>query len=169
MSEFFFVKYKDFKSSEPYEITFHPYYLKQYNNRWFVFGLNSDNQVSKWNLALDRIESLSETTLKYKTSETNWEEYFFDLVGVTRPVGVELQEIILKFSPEIAPYIITKPIHPSQKHKNDSTGLEVKIQVIPNFELERLVLSFGEQVKVISPENFKEKVYTRLKSANLLY
>jgi predicted DNA-binding transcriptional regulator YafY len=163
------VKYKDFKSSEPYEITFHPYYLKQYNNRWFVFGLNSDNQISKWNLALDRIESLSETTLKYKTSETNWEEYFFDLVGVTRPVGVELQEIILKFSPEIAPYIITKPIHPSQKHKNDSTGLEVKIQVIPNFELERLVLSFGEQVKVISPENFKEKVYTRLKSANLLY
>lgn len=163
------VKYKDFKSSEPYEITFHPYYLKQYNNRWFVFGLNSDNQVPNWNLALDRIESLSETTQKCKQSETDWEEYFFDLVGVTRTESGILQEIVLKFSPEVAPYVITKPIHPSQKNKNDSTGLEVKIKVIPNFELERLILSFGEQVKVISPQDFKERISQRLKSAGRLY
>lgn len=159
------VKYKDFKSSEPYEITFHPYYLKQYNNRWFVFGLNSDNQIPNWNLALDRIEFLSETAQKCKQSETDWEEYFFDLVGVTRTESRNLQEIVLKFSPEVAPYVITMPIHPSQKHKNDPTGLEVKIKVIPNFELERLILSFGEQVKVISPQDFKERISQRLKSA----
>ena len=144
-------------------------YLKQYNNRWFVFGLNSDNQVPIWNLALDRIESLSETAQKYKQSDTDWEEYFFDLVGVTRPESENLQEIVLKFSPEVAPYVITKPIHPSQKHKNDPTGLEVKIKVIPNFELERLILSFGEQVKVISPQDFKERISQRLKSAGRLY
>ncbi|MAN60073.1 MAG: WYL domain-containing protein [Flavobacteriaceae bacterium] len=163
------VIYKDFKSSEPYEITFHPYFLKQYNNRWFAFGLNSDNQVPNWNLALDRIESLSETTLKYKPPETDWEEYFFDLVGVTRPEGVELQEVVLKFSPEVAPYVITKPLHPSQKHKNDPTGLQVRIKVLPNFELERLVLSFGEQVKVISPQDFKERISQRLISAVRFY
>ncbi len=163
------VKYKDFKSSEPYEIIFHPYYLKQYNNRWFVFGLNSDNQAPHWNLAIDRIESLSESTLKYKPSECDWEEYFFDLVGVTRPESGELQEIVLKFCPEVAPYVITKPIHPTQKHKNEPTGLEVKIKVIPNFELERLILSFGEQVKVISPQDFKERIYQRIKKANSIY
>lgn len=163
------VKYKDFKSSEPYEITFHPYYLKQYNNRWFVFGLNSVNQVPKWNLALDRIESLSETAQKYERTDTDWEDYFLELVGVTRPEGVVLQEINLKFSPEVAPYVITKPLHPSQKHKNDTTGLDVKIKVIPNFELERLILSFGEQVKVISPPDFKERISQRLKSADRLY
>ncbi len=163
------VKYKDFKSSEPYDITFHPYYLKQYNNRWFVFGLNSDNQVPNWNLALDRIESLSETALEYIPSETDWEDYFFDLVGVTRPDGVDIQDIVLKFSPEVAPYVITKPIHPSQKHKNDPTGLEVRIKVVPNFELECLVLSFGELVQVISPQDFKERISQRLKSAGRLY
>ncbi len=163
------VKYKDFKSSEPYDITFHPYYLKQYNNRWFVLGLNSENQVSTWNLALDRIESLVETAEKYTPSETDWEAYFYDLVGVTHPEGGKLQEIILKFTPEIAPYIITKPIHPSQKYKNGPTGLEVKIKVIPNFELERLVLSFNEQVKVISPSDFKELISQRLMAANALY
>ena len=163
------VKYKDFKSSEPYEITFHPYYLKQYNNRWFVFGLNSDNQVPNWNLALDRIESLSETDMKYKISETDWEDYFFDIVGVTRPEGNLIEEIVLKFSPEAAPYVITKPIHPSQKHRNDPTGLEVKIKVIPNFELEKLILSFGEQVTVVSPKDFKERISKRIKSGSRHY
>lgn len=163
------VKYKDFKSSEFYEITFHPYYLKQYNNRWFTFGLNSDNNVPNWNLALDRIESLSETSLSYKLTNIDWEEYFYDLVGVTHPKDVELQDVILKFTSEVAPYIITKPIHPSQKYNNDSTGLIVRIKVIPNFELEALVLSFGEQVKVISPQDFKERISKRINSAGHLY
>ena len=163
------VKYKDFRSSESYEITFHPYYLKQYNNRWFAFGLNSDNQVPIWNLALDRIESLSEISREYKQSETDWEEYFFDLVGVTRPEGVNLQEIVLMFTPEVAPYVITKPVHPSQKSTNGPNGLEVKIKVIPNIELEGLILSFGEQVRVISPQDFKERIFQRLRSAGRLY
>lgn len=163
------IQYKDFRSSEPYEINFHPYYLKQFNNRWFAFGLNANNLIPSWNLALDRIESLSETNLKYKPSKTDWEEYFYDLVGVTHPEGVELQEVVLKFSSEVAPYVITKPIHPSQKHKNDPNGLEVKIKVFPNFELERLILSFGEQAKVISPQSFKERIAQHLKSASGLY
>lgn len=163
------VKYKDFKSSEPYDIAFHPYYLKQYNNRWFVFGLNSANQVPNWNLALDRIESFSETTLKYQLSDIDWEEYFYDLVGVTRPDGVKLLDLVLQFSPKMAPYVITKPIHPSQKHKNDPTGLEVRIKVIPNFELERLILSYGEHVKVVSPQDFKERISQLLNSAARLY
>lgn len=163
------VKYKDFRSSEPYEITFHPYYLKQFNNRWFAFGLNADNKNSNWNLALDRIESLSETSLEYNSIDTDWEEYFYDIVGVTRPEGGKIQEVVLEFSPEVAPYIITKPLHPSQKHKNEPAGLEVRIKVIPNFELEKLILSFGEQVKVISPQAFKERISNRLNSARLLY
>jgi predicted DNA-binding transcriptional regulator YafY len=163
------VKYKDFKSSEPYEITFHPYYLKQYNSRWFVFGLNSENQVYNWNLALDRIESLLELDLKYEQSVIEWEEYFYDLVGVTKPEGVEVQEVVLRFSPDVAPYVITKPLHPSQKHRNDPTGLEVRINVIPNIELERLILSFGEQVEVIYPQDLKELISRRLSSANRLY
>ncbi|MDW8273806.1 MAG: WYL domain-containing protein [Chitinophagales bacterium] len=163
------VKYKDFKSSEPYEITFHPYYLKQYNNRWFVFGLNEGNKNPTWNLAIDRIETIEETTKRYRPSNTDWEEYFYDIVGVTRPEGGKVREIILHFSPEVAPYVITKPIHPSQKHKNYPTGLEVKIKVIPNFELEKLILSYGEQVKVIYPQDFKERISKRIKTAARLY
>ncbi|MEZ7867608.1 MAG: WYL domain-containing protein [Paludibacteraceae bacterium] len=161
--------YQDFKSSEPYELIFHPYYLKQYNNRWFVFGLNLENQNPTWNLALDRIEALSETDKEYKPTEIDWEDYFYDIVGVTLPQGVEKREIVLLFSPEVAPYVITKPIHPSQWHKNEPSGLTVKIKVIPNYELENVILSYGERVVVISPLDLKERIAERLRNASLRY
>jgi len=163
------IKYKDFKSTEPYDIIFHPYYLKQYNNRWFVLGLNAANNVYNWNLALDRIVSISETNYKYKPSDIDWNEYFYDLVGVTRPKDGFLQDILLVFSKEIANYVITKPLHPSQKSKWVGDELEVKIKVIPNNELEQLILSFGEHIKVISPQNLKEKISQRIKLASSNY
>ncbi|MBV7440725.1 WYL domain-containing protein [Weeksellaceae bacterium TAE3-ERU29] len=163
------VEYKDFKSEHSYEITFHPHYLKQFNNRWFAFGLNEDAQVPNWNLALDRIESIKETDVKYQNSTINWEEYFSDLIGVTRPVGIEVQEIVLQFTSEVAPYVVTKPLHSSQKEQNTDSGLEVKINVIPNFELEKLILSFGEQVKVIAPISLKERIAERIKLAKNSY
>lgn len=163
------VTYQDFKSEASYEITFHPYYLKQYNSRWFCFGLNAANGFPNWNLALDRIDAVVETGLKYQSSTIDWEEYFYDIIGVTRPEGGELTDIVLKFIPDAAPYVITKPLHPSQRKKADESGLEVRLKIIPNFELEKLVISFGEQVEVVSPSSFRDQVSRRLKEASQYY
>jgi len=59
----------------------------------------------------------SESNLKYKASSIDWNDYFYESIGVTRPDGIQVHEIVLKFSPDVAPYVITKPLHPSQKHK----------------------------------------------------
>ncbi|MCH8490700.1 MAG: WYL domain-containing protein [Oceanicaulis sp.] len=163
------VHYKDFKSPDYYEIIFHPYYLKQFNNRWFVFGLNAANGITTWNLALDRIISIEEIADEYRPSTHDWDDYFYDIVGVTRPADVPLQQIVLKFSLNLAPYIVTKPIHPSQKHHYEDDGLIVRIQLIPNFEFERLVLSFGESVRVLDPSTFKDRIAQRLQAASKLY
>jgi predicted DNA-binding transcriptional regulator YafY len=161
------VTYQDFKSKESYEITFHPYYLKQYNSRWFCFGMNAENRFPNWNLALDRIDSIVETGLKYQPCDIDWEEYFYDIIGVTRPVEGELTDIVLRFIPDAAPYVTTKPLHPSQRQKTDESGLEVRLKVIPNFELEKLIISFGEQVVVVSPLFFRDRISQRLKQAAL--
>lgn len=55
--------YQDFKSNHPYDIIFHPHFLKQYNNRWFAFGKNENpppglKNVEIWNLPLDRIQHI---------------------------------------------------------------------------------------------------------------
>jgi predicted DNA-binding transcriptional regulator YafY len=164
------IDYQDFKSHLPYTIVFHPYYLKQYNNRWFVFGYNEFTQNEYWNMALDRIKTIEEAKIKYIETEIEWDDYFYDLIGVTKKVDEELQTIKLWFSPIQAPYVITKPIHPSQiKIKYNEEGLEISIKVIPNYELEKLILSFGETVKVLSPESFQKVITSRIYNSAGLY
>jgi predicted DNA-binding transcriptional regulator YafY len=163
------VYYQDFKSHQPYAIDFHPYHLRQFNNRWFAFGLNAEKGISTWNMALDRIVSLQETNHPYEPSNVDWEDYFYDMVGVSRPYAAEIQSVVLRFNAESAPYVITKPLHPSQRHKSYDNGIDVEIKVIPNFELERLILSYGETVQVMAPIYLKERIAMRLRLARSNY
>ena len=155
------IEYEPF-GQERSAIHFHPYFLKQYNNRWFVFGLNEENNIATWNLALDRIKSLEEIHKSYRQNETDWDFHFSSIYGVSKPFDKNEEEIHLLFSKRQAPYIITKPIHETQKHYEVEDGLLVKIKVIPNFDLEQLILSFGEGVKVLLPIHLKEKISARI-------
>ena len=151
--------------NKPYEVIFHPYFLKQYNNRWFVFGYNEFNQNSQWNLALDRINGTVENTInKYIEDQTDWNDFFDDMIGVSKFIGKEVEEVKLVFHKEQAPYIETKPLHWSQKSKYlDDGSLEIRINVMLNYELEMRILSFGEKVKVIEPAILVTTILNRLK------
>lgn len=156
------INYQPFGREEN-QINFHAYYLKQYNNRWFTFGENQDYPGVITNLALDRITEIKECQGKYRKSTINWEEYFDDIIGVSKPREAQSENVELLFTPEQSPYIQTKPLHLTQKHKEQEDGsLLVRLDIIPNYELVMKILSFGEKVKVLSPESLKEKVKKRI-------
>ncbi len=122
-------------------------------------------------LALDRMTLILDADIPYLPNTAyDFDEYFEDIIGVTRHENAEMQLIKLAFDVQIAPYILSKPLHGSQKvvSKNDS-GLVVSIEVIPNYELETLILSYGDRVKVIAPESFQLIMRTRLGKAVGLY
>ena len=154
------VSYQPFEDDKPYDVIIHPYYLKQYNNRWFLFGYNLEKEKYDWNLAIDRIVDMVEIKGKYqKNMEIDWSEYFEDMIGVTKPERGELENITLHFSSKTAKYIESKPLHGSQKARwVDNVTLEVTLEVLVNYELERLILSYCDSVKVVSPQNLKKKI-----------
>ena len=161
------IKYQPYQDEAPHDLTFHPYFLKQYNGRWFLFGFNPVSGKSDWNLAIDRILVIEELSIPFvENSEIVWEEYFEDMIGVTKPEGEEIQTVTLHFFGKTGNYIQTKPLHGSQKAKwIDSNTLEVRLEVIPNYELERVILSYADSVKVIGPIDFLNKVVSRLKQS----
>ncbi|GAB2479006.1 helix-turn-helix transcriptional regulator [Algoriphagus taiwanensis] len=163
--------YQPFQNEVPYELIIHPYYLKQYNGRWFLFGYNPMNGKSDWNLAIDRILDLEELSIPFKeNTEINWEEYFEDIMGVTKPDGQPIQQIVLHFFGKTGRYIESKPIHGSQKSKwLDTNTLEVKLELIPNYEFERLILSYGESVKILEPVALIKKILLRIENALAQY
>ena len=159
------VKYKDFKSSEPYDITFHPYFLKQFNNRWFVLGTHSKYEPIT-TLSIDRIISIKEVKDLYQVSAIDFLERYEDVIGVTRGLEEDVTTITLHANKGLAAYMLTQPMHGSQKNGvlNDE-GLTFTLDVIPNYELEQQILSFGEAIKVVSPESFVEKIKERIKAS----
>lgn len=161
------IKYQPFDREIPYDITIHPYFLKQYNNRWFLFGNNPDLGKDDINLAIDRIVSFKELNTNYhENSVIDWEDYFEDIIGVTKPAESKVEDIVLQFSSKTAKYVETKPIHGSQKSKwinNDI--LEVKLQLIINYEFQRLLLSYADNVTVIKPIHLLKDIRDALKSA----
>lgn len=158
------ITYHDFKSLEPYEFTFHPYYLKQYNNRWFVFGYNTATGKVDCNLAIDRIVAIKQSKYEFVPNTTiDWQDYFSDMIGVSKPENGPIEEVVLHFNKLTGRYMENKSIHETQKHKwIDDETLEVKIKVVLNYELERLILSYAESVKVVSPSFLQRKIKDRV-------
>jgi predicted DNA-binding transcriptional regulator YafY len=158
--------YQSFKAQRPGKIIFYPYLLREYRNRWFVLGSKKGTRTIV-TLALDRMEEIetlpSEPWLE--NEDFNSGEYFSHVIGVTvnnmRPVNVHL------FADRAtAPYLLTKPLHASQQIISESDqGIELVIKVIPNYELEREILGFGEHVKVLAPESLKQKIRNSLLEA----
>jgi predicted DNA-binding transcriptional regulator YafY len=156
------VSYKSFKRDNNQSIIFHPYYLKQYKNRWFAFGLNEEfNQIT--NLALDRMLGIEDSKRDYIHNTIDFSEYFEDVIGVTLDKDAKLEKILLKVSNDLYPYIQTKPLHGSQKIKEKTdTFVLIELELIPNYELESLILSFGEGIEIISPQSLRERIKFRV-------
>lgn len=164
------ITYQSFKSEHPEKIDFHAYFLKQYNNRWYVFGKNEESPFIM-NLALDRIISFEDSKKNYITNNLiDFDEYFEDIVGVTLSNEGVVENIVLKVSNLLFPYIQTKPIHGSQKVKEKGTShMIISLDLIPNYELESVILSYGEGLEVLGPKSLREKITKRIELINNNY
>lgn len=159
---------------EPYgkphfEVVISPYHVKQFNNRWFLFCFNIEYQ-SISNYPLDRIVSIEELPEGFEPSDINWLDYFDDIIGVTKPADGKLEKIHLKFSEQRINYVLTKPLHGSQKlDKSDKEKRTVTIEVIPNNEFYQLMLSYGADVIVVKPIKVMKKMADIIKNMSIRY
>ncbi|RDC61893.1 WYL domain-containing protein [Adhaeribacter pallidiroseus] len=162
--------YQSFKAREANTFTFHPYFLKEYRNRWFVLGTRGKNQPIM-NLALDRMNAVAESTEKYLENNTiDLARYFEHVVGVTVNQQEAPEEVVLYINRENAPYVLTKPFHQSQQLiETVNNGIIIQLTVQINFELEREILGFGDCIKVLKPERLKRRVYDKAQNTTELY
>lgn len=161
------IEYKGFKMKKSQEFIFQPYYLKQYNNRWFLFGHNKDYPDNLQNLALDRIISIENLENAFTQEEIDFEEYFEDIVGVTRNEEQKVKKILLSFTKERLPYVLSKPIHDSQRHLKNENHIELNLKI--NKEFISQLLSFGSDVEVIAPESLKKELNEEIEQMMKIY
>lgn len=154
------ITYKSFKSAEAQQITFHSFILKEFNNRWFLVGKIKASQPIT-NLALDRIEKIDyDFNIPFLEEVFDAEAYYKNIVGVTVNQGLYPMKIELWIDQMNAPYVITKPLHNSQRilKQNEDGSILVHLFLIPNYELERLLLGFGNGLEVLKPTSLRNRI-----------
>ncbi len=153
------IRYQGFKQSKPSQVVLHPWYLKQYNNRWFLFGLNNEFKTIT-NFALDRIIEFEDSKVKfYKNEAINFDEYFEDVVGVTVKKDAQIETLLIKVNKEIWPYIESKPLHGSQKVKNKTeTEVIIELNMQVNHELLALLFSYMDQLELVEPDSLRQSI-----------
>ena len=150
-----------------YEVNeeFHPHFLKEYNGRWYVCGRTvSLEDQSKFRddalLALDRIIDIDEANDSshfHKCNPGHYDTFFDNIIGVTHDQRWGLEEVIIKIHDRYVFNLLkTKKLHSSQTEIEDSDNLIIRLKVCPNRELTTKLLSFGYNVEVVAPIEYRD-------------
>lgn len=160
--------YKSFKSRDMQKFIFSPYFLKEFRNRWFVYGWKKGAGMI-FNLALDRIHEMGAAPgEEYQENTVIDPDTFFDnLIGVTKNINDKAHKVRFWAAPGQVPYIETKPLHKSQfvVQRNEDGSAIFQMEVVLNYELEKDLLGFGEGVRVLSPRLLVHNMSKRLTQA----
>lgn len=177
---------------KPKKMVIHPYFVRQYNNRWFLFGWNEKASIERkpasgiLNLPLDRIEDVKITHVTYREVTVDdvrvfKEEYFADIVGVTRLDNETSIHLVLHFDFSTGDekkdnaarrdfyYLKTKPFYPyiaysSEEYIKKNGFAEASMDIIPNKELEGILLRYADTAKIIAPDEFRGRMLNRIQN-----
>lgn len=151
--------YQSFEKDHPSTFPLHPYLLKEYRNRWYIFGFNEGYQQSR-TYALDRIQKLEPDPMaSFIEPSASPQDYFRNIVGITRVPDSMKRKVILRFSRHQANYILTQPLHDSQQVLEIAGNFVIiSLDIEDSPDLNRLLLGWGEEVEVIEPVSLKEEI-----------
>ncbi|MEE1943965.1 WYL domain-containing protein [Pedobacter sp. KR3-3] len=150
--------YQKFESKTADVHIIHPYFIKEYRNRWYVIALNDRKQEIR-TYAFDRIKELEEAVDIYiKNTKIDIKQYLTHCIGINLEEEI-VKKVILKFTYNEGKYIKTQSLHHSQKIISDNnSGLTIELNLIVNFELVGIILGYGKQVKVLEPQSLADKI-----------
>lgn len=175
---------------EPFELTFHPQFLKEYNGRWFVFGdaerllVDEHDEEERetfkvYNVPLDRIvgDVSMIDNVEYLPAEKGiYQRFFNDIIGVTHEKGAKVEQVVIRTKTEYQHGLLqTKPLHHSQKETlpfgryEDGEYGEVTLTIEPNRELRGKILAYGQYLEVIHPQSLREQLKDIIKQQMMQY
>ena len=138
--------------------TIKPLALKEFKNRWYLLGLNDQDEFRTF--GLDRITDLSIGTKRFEDShKVDTLSYHKDIFGISNDPEKPLEKVILTFTEFKGRYIKSMPWHESQQILvDDENILTISLDVKINYELISEILSHGDDVRVDAPERLGEMV-----------
>ena len=169
------------RMQDRYEITkrtthiVHPWYLREYNRRWYLFALEGEEVI---HFAVDRILSIKEmedNKFHYRKADKSIDEILKNVIGVSFDKDAPVEEIIFWVSYKSSDFVVKKPIHETMEEVDyysalnkvgkeimakipAKKGIYLKMECIINYELKREMMSFGEELIVLYPNSLRDDI-----------
>lgn len=161
------IKYHPF-NADFVEHVYSPYFLQEYNNRWFLYAYSKETD-SLWTLGLDRItEEPKITKDRFIESTIDFNHYFNDVIGATVDISKPVEKVVLKFTPARYKYVVTKPLHHSQRIVDEMNCI-VDMNVRINNELIATILYYGKDVEVLEPSSLRQELISIIGAMQNVY
>lgn len=167
------IDYQKFESSKRISFHFHPYAMKVYNQRWYLLGYISEQKAIR-TIALDRIihDELHITDESFTIPKNfSAKKYYSNTVGIYVSEDQEPVKVKIRVYGSLVEYIRTLPLHYSQRETNSRYGefcdFEYHLCITP--ELYASILSMGDKVEVLEPQELRDGVIERLINNLILY
>ena len=168
--------YRKFDEVREKSVVLHPYLLKQFNTRWYVFGAD-DGDNFLLHFALERITRIEpQPTAIYRECEHSLVDRFEDIVGVTlnrnKETGEPLScdDILIWADENEIGYIETKPLHGSQipvvgdeeqalrkRYPHLNAGRFYRLECIPNRELFQAFAAYFSGIELLEPLSLRKE------------
>ena len=157
--------YKSYKRANPRNgIRFEPYFVKIFNQLWYVIGLNIADQKIK-TYSLDRMSNvvITDSTFHMPYNLVP-EEFFADCYGITTNED-EPKHIVIKAETTQAKYLRALPLHPSQQEELHDDYSIFSYKMRNTYDLRERLLSHGSSIEVLEPPELKAQIVDEMKKA----
>lgn len=165
--------YQKFGSPEAHEVLVEPYCLKVYRQRWYMVAKPSEGQTlsgtethegEAWMnarvYALDRVRSIEQTDLRFVMPRGfTAKKFFHGYFGVDRREPLPEQPIVFRVTEAAAKYLLSLPLHESQKLVRRKAGHVVfSLNVAPTTDVVQALRMYGPELEVLSPAPLRERL-----------
>lgn len=156
------LEYQKFTADSSSTYLLHPYLLKEYRGRWYLIAFDPKKNDYR-TFGLERIVKINHLNERFELkADFNPDRFFSHSIGITE-ADTAPQDIILRCHDQLKHYLISQPIHHSQVQLEQDG--DFKIHVLITYELINIILGFGHQLEVVSPNSLRKIIASRLKSA----
>ena len=172
------VDYRKYGDEEPRHLTFEPYCIKLFKQRWYILGHFHRNAIADRPevgyfgvFSFDRILNMSLTDDKFQMDPSfNAQAYFEECFGVLVNDDTVAQRIVIRVFGDERFYVRDLPIHKSQREigqGEDYTDFELFMR--PTIDLSTHFVSRSFLIKVLEPQWLADEIHHMHMQAVLMY
>ena len=172
------VDYRKYGDDEPRHLTFEPYCIKLFKQRWYILGHFHRNAIADRPevdyfgvFSFDRILNMSLTDDKFQMDPSfNAQAYFEECFGVLVNDDTVAQRIVIRVFGDERFYVRDLPIHKSQRvigQGEDYTDFELFMR--PTIDLSTHFVSRSFLIKVLEPQWLADEIHHMHMQAVLMY